>query len=610
MTGLLPSHLLAPLALVALLLPPGAVAQPAADAPVSASPAPAQPSFELEIRAPDPARELLERHLELRRFREVSDLDDAEIARLIVLAERDARGLLGTLGYFSPTIRITREAGARPAVVVAVELGEKTLVKTVDIAFEGAIATASDADTVAQREGIGKGWGLPVGQGFTQTAWDDAKAQALRRLGAKRFLAGRIDYSLADIDAPASQANLGLRMDSGPVYRLGALQVKGVERYDPRLVPRLARLPAGSEYDRDQMVQAQLRLTGSGYYDSAFVYVDPDGDPAAVPVQVTVREAKLQKLVLGVGLTTDSGARLSVEHTHNRLPGVNWRAATSFQLDRKAPFAQSELTSIPDEEGWRWSVLGRAERLEDGDLVTQGRRLRLGRFRSQEHIDRNVYVQYERARVSSSPGLAADDAQVGAGSALSVNYVWTGRYFDAMPLPSSGFGIAVEVGGGVTLGSVRAPFQRTVVRWLGLRPLTRGRLQLRAEGGAVFAREWAPLPATQMFRTGGDTTVRGYGFREIGVALPKGEVGPGRYLAVGSVEWQRPIRRGGVDSAFDSLLFVDAGAVANRIGDLRAAVGIGTGVRWRSPIGPVQAAIAYGVKPRKLRLHFSVGFQF
>jgi translocation and assembly module TamA len=600
------SCLLASLSLAALLLPPAALAQAE---PAPAEPAPG-PSFELEIRAPAPARELLERHLELRRYREVPDLDDAELARLATLAERDARELLGTLGYFAPMVRITREAGVRPTLVVEVELGEKTVVREVEISFEGAIAGATDASTVAQREGIRIGWGLPPGQGFTQRAWDDAKAQALRRLAAKRFLAGRIADSLADVDAATHQAGLGLRLDSGPVYRLGELQVQGVERYDPRLVPRLARLPAGSEYDRDQLVQAQLRLTGSGYYDSAFILVDPDDDPAAVPVQVTVREAKMQKVVLGVGVTTDSGARLSVEHRHNRLPAIGWRATSGLQLDRRLPFAQTEWTAIPDESGWRWSVLARAERLEDGDLVTQGRRLRFGRFRSQDHIDRNVYLQYDGASVRSNSGAAISNADAGAGSALSANYVWIGRYFDAMAAPASGFALGVEVGGGVTLGSDRSPFQRTLVRWLHLQPLSRGRLQLRAEGGAVLARASAQLPSTQLFRTGGDTTVRGYGFRDIGVALANGEVGPGRYMAVGSVEWQQPIRRGGVDSEFDSLLFVDAGAVANKLAELRAEVGIGTGVRWRSPIGPVQAALAYGVKPRKLRLHFSVGVLF
>ncbi len=610
MLGFIPSGLPAALAALVLLSTFPARSQPAREAaPVPDTAAPAL-SFDIDIRAPEPVRAVLEKHLELQRYREVADLDDNEIARLATMAERSVRELLGTLGYFSPLVAVSRQPGTRPTLVVAVDPGEKTIVQTVDIAFEGPAATTTDAGTIAQRELIRERWGLPVGQEFTQGGWDDAKAQALRRLAARRFLAGRISDSLADIDTATHQAHLGLRLDSGPAYRLGGLQLEGVERYDARLVPRLARLPAGIEYDRDKVVEAQLRLTGSGYYDSAFIFVDPDGDPAAVPVHVTVREAKLQKLVLGVGLTTDTGPRLSVEHTHNKLPGVGWRAVTALQLNRTTPLVQTEWTAIPDQEGWRWSVLGRAERLVDGDLATQGRRFRFGRFKSGDAIDRNLYVQYDLARVRSRSGLPLDPAVVGAGSALSVNYVWTSRHFKELPTPTGGFGLGAEVGGGVTLGSDHSPFARTLVRWLGLRPLTKGRLQLRAEAAAVLARSSARLPATLLFRTGGDTTVRGYGFRDIGVALPDGAVGPGRYQAVGSVEWQRPITRNGVDSAWESLLFVDTGAVADRASELRAVVGVGTGVRWRSPIGPVEGALAYGVRPRRFRLHLTVGFQF
>jgi translocation and assembly module TamA len=118
------------------------------------------------------------------------------------------------------------------------------------------------------------------------------------------------------------------------------------------------------------------------------------------------------------------------------------------------------------------------------------------------------------------------------------------------------------------------------------------------------------VPATQLFRTGGDTSVRGYKYLDIGVPLPGGLVGPGRYLAVGSVEWQRPIRRRGNVTPFEHTVFVDAGAVADKPGDLKPKVGVGTGVRWRSPVGPIEAAIAYGVQARKLRLHFTAGFVF
>jgi translocation and assembly module TamA len=168
----------------------------------------------------------------------------------------------------------------------------------------------------------------------------------------------------------------------------------------------------------------------------------------------------------------------------------------------------------------------------------------------------------------------------------------------------------MELGGGLTLGGDRSVFQRTVLRGLLLRPLTQGRLQLRAEAGAVIARSDATVPSTQLFRTGGDTTVRGYAFREIGVALPGGQTGPGHYMAVGSVEWQRPIRWGGRPTEFESVAFIDTGGVADRIGDIRLSTGIGAGVRWKSPVGPVQADVAYGTRSKSVRLHMRVGFVF
>jgi translocation and assembly module TamA len=134
----------------------------------------------------------------------------------------------------------------------------------------------------------------------------------------------------------------------------------------------------------------------------------------------------------------------------------------------------------------------------------------------------------------------------------------------------------------------------------------------RAEGGAVIAAKDATIPATQRFRTGGDTSVRGYGLRDIGIVLPDGSTGPGNYLAVASAEWQRPILSGGLPTDWESTLFIDAGNVAESAADLRrnVAVGVGAGARWKSPIGPLQIDLAYGVKIQQIRLHVSVGFVF
>ena len=136
------------------------------------------------------------------------------------------------------------------------------------------------------------------------------------------------------------------------------------------------------------------------------------------------------------------------------------------------------------------------------------------------------------------------------------------------------------------------------------------RVALRAEAGAVLARNGAQLPVTQLFLTGGDTTVRGYGYRSIGARTDSGQLYGGRYMAVGSVEWQRPIVYGGEMTDWESTLFIDAGAVADRASDLHARVGVGAGVRWRSPVGPLQADLAYGVQAKELRLHLRLGFSF
>jgi translocation and assembly module TamA len=581
-------------------------------------PTSAQPevtAFDIAVRAPQPVKGLLEKHLELQRYRAVTDLDEAELARLIVLAERNVRNLVGTLGYFSSTITITREGGTvasgqRPTIVVAVEPGQATTIGAVAIDFAGDIAESPDRDAQAQRAGILRDWRLSVGQRFTQDAWDSAKTQALRDLVARRYPAGKLAGSLADVDAPEHSAALSLKLDSGPLYRLGPMQVTGVERYDPVLVPRLARLTTGAPYDQYQLVEAQQRLAASGYFDSAYIFVDPESDPNAAPVQVQVREAKLQKIILGVGVTTDSGPRASVEHTHLRVPGTNWRAVTKLQLEKKAPFAQTEWTSIPDESNWRWVALARAERVDDDELVTRSGRLRFGRTQAGDRIDRNVYLQYDRASVSGSGQINSSAADVGDGSALTANYVWTGRYFDSLIAPNKGYGLGFELGAGSTMGSQHLPLGRAVGRWLGIVPLERGRIALRAEGGAVIAKDSARIPGTLLFRTGGDTTVRGYGYRDIGIKLDNGVIGPGRYLAVGSVEYQRPMLKDGRPSEWENTFFIDAGAVADNPKDMKPSVGIGTGVRWRSPIGPLQIDLAYGVKSKQLRLHVSVGFVF
>lgn len=578
----------------------------------------AQPAaaFALSIQAPPAIHDYLARHLELQRYRELTDLDNQELARLLVAAERNARELLGTLGYFSPEIKIEQHetpqstAHARD-VSITVDPGPPTRIGAVDIAFTGPITTGADA--AAQRTAIQNGWQLQPGQPFTQAAWEDAKASALRALTARRYPTGELAMSRADIDPDTRTANLSVTLASGPAYRFGPLQISGMKRYDAQLVERLARFPTGEEYDQARMLEAQQRLADSGYFDSVFVTLDTQDNPQAAPLVLQLREASLQKIVLGVGVSTDGGPRLSVEHTHRKLPVLGWRAVSKLSLDRATQSIGTELTAPPDANNWRWITSGLLQRQDSGSFEVTSERLRGGRTWTTERLDRSYYLQYDRARTVGHG--AADTA-----NALSANYAFTERNFDSLLLPSSGWGLAVELGGGITLASSRQPYGRVLARWLGYSPLgevraangatRKSRLALRAEGGAVIARDQAQIPDTQLFVTGGDATVRGYGYRAIGTQLPGNKVTAGRYLAVGSIEWQRPFVYNGRFTDWESTVFIDAGAVADTPGNLHAKVGIGAGARWRSPVGPLEVDLAYGLAEKRLRLHLSVGFTF
>ena len=602
---------------------------------------PPEPRFNIELKAPEDLRAFLLRHLELQRFRTLRDLDVPELNRLLAQAPDNLRDLLGTQGYFSPEIEVALEPTApdstaapesrRPflgTVTLQVKPGTLTRIASAKVYFRGDIAAAPEA--AAQRADIERSAALDEGSPFTQSAWDNAKSQALRALTAQRYPSGRIHNSLADIDPVDHSARVYIELDSGTLVQVGAVRINGIDRYDPAVVERLVRLAGltpGSDYELDKLQAAQQRLADTGYFDSVFVTIEPQDDGSPAPVVVQVREGQQQKLVFGVGVSTDSGGRLSMEHTHLRVPGIGWRAVSAIKLDRDDSLLSTRWSSPVDREGWRWISSGQIARQIDGFDTTISQRLRLGQSQEAEEQDRSFFLQYDRARVQNSVlGSAKPDTTA---SALSANYGWTRRRFDSTPFPNSGYGLGIELGVGTTLGQLQRPFVRSMARWLGYWPLdgergspsptaampdtttsSLGRLALRLQGGAVWAKNDAPIPDTQLFETGGDTSVRGYGLRSIGVPQADGGVSPGRYLAVGSFEWQRPVVRDGVRTPWETVVFVDAGAVANQPNDLRARVGVGAGIRYNSPVGPLQADLAYGVTPKRLRLHLTVGFTF
>jgi translocation and assembly module TamA len=121
--------------------------------------------------------------------------------------------------------------------------------------------------------------------------------------------------------------------------------------------------------------------------------------------------------------------------------------------------------------------------------------------------------------------------------------------------------------------------------------------------GALWTSDFERMPPQLRFFAGGDRSLRGYGYQELGPANALGQVGGGRYLAVGSFEYERHLV-----GDFGLAGFVDAGNAFNA-GDADLAAGVGVGLRWRSPVGLVRVDLAVPVAGdgSGLRLHLLIG---
>ena len=117
--------------------------------------------------------------------------------------------------------------------------------------------------------------------------------------------------------------------------------------------------------------------------------------------------------------------------------------------------------------------------------------------------------------------------------------------------------------------------------------------------GRTFTGEFDELPPSLRFFAGGDRSIRGYGYQEVGPRL-EGQVIGGKNLVTGSVEFEHMFT-----PEWGGAVFVDAGD-AFTSSDFRARAGIGAGVRWRSPVGLVRLDIAHGIDDADSAIPFHI----
>ncbi len=579
----------------------------------SAAPAELErPAYRLEVQAPGDLRTLLVTYLDLARFQsapQAERITGAELDRLVAAAPAQARSLLETEGYFNAQVRTEQrpaEGDAGPLILVTVDPGPRTLVERVELDVGGELDTrvrAGEAAAIATRDGLRRDWPLEPGEPFRQDDWSGAKNSTLAQLRAEGYPSAQWSATTARIDADANRARLRGVADSGPLFHLGELRIEGLSRYDEQAVRNVAGFAPGTPYSEAALIDFQERLQRLGLFEGAMVSIDPDPAHAdATPVNVQVRELPAQQATVGVGVSANTGPRVTLEHLHRSPFGLNWIAKNEVELGADRRAWEGELTSYPLEGMYRNLLSASSEELRTAEEVRSTSTLRVGRTQDTERFERLYYIELLHGWLRNPNGLTRSDA-------ISANYHWVMRDVDSVLLPTRGHTLALEGAVGHVRSSPAADglFTRAWGRYTWYRPVGSWYLTARAEAGEVFARDTVGVPDPFLFRAGGDGSVRGYAYRTLGPRVG-GVVTSGRVIATGSLEIARPISPR--LPAFWWASFIDAGNAAERWDELEPALGVGVGLRWRSPVGPLRLDLAYGHEVERFRLHLSVGIAF
>jgi translocation and assembly module TamA len=578
--------------------------------------------YEVRIDAPRALRELLQNNLDLERWKDNAKVDLIQLRRLVRQAPDQVKTLIATEGYYTPTVTATLDtSGATPVAHVNVDPGPATNVSEVDIELRG-FAPFDKGDAPFDAATLRNRWTLPQGSRFRTADWEAAKRGLLRLVTQSRFPRAELVDSNATVDPDKHQARLKVVIDSGPDVHFGGLEIQGLQRYPASIVTNLNQIKPGDEYSEAALQALQGRLQDSGYFSTVEVSADmspvlsqqvaqlnqgtapsqtgaasqPAG-PTTLPVLVRVTENKRKNVTLGVGYSTNTGAR--AQAAYDDLSVFGKRNKNSLVYEQKQQTLRTDFYWPVTSNGYRNSVGAGYQRLNAEGQITRTTSIDATRAWGSPLLERSLTLQVltEQVTIDDLPAMRA--------KAVPLTFSITKRHLDSLVQPTTGYIVNTQLGAAVLPILTDQRFIRTYTRALAYKPLgEKGTLVLRGEFGAVISKDKVGVPTSFLFRAGGDQSVRGYGYQELGIPVGTAITG-GRYLLTGSTEydyWFKP--------PWGAAVFYDFGNAADNFSDLKPKVGYGVGARWRSPVGPINVDLAYGKAVHKVRLHFSLGFTF
>ncbi|AZC32103.1 Outer membrane component of TAM transport system [Pseudomonas chlororaphis subsp. piscium] len=525
----------------------------------------------------------------------VGDRDEEALLRFSRGAEEQARKAAQALGYYQPQISSEVKGGEKPRLVLNIDPGEPVHLRNVTIRLDGPAASLKGFRVPRSDQ-------LKSGAVLNHGHYEDAKRLIQNQASRYGFFSGRFTRQKLAVDPQAGVADIELVYESGPRYALGKVSFAGDTPFDEDLLQRMVPFKAGTPYDSELIAELNQALQSSGYFEGVRVDAAPTAAAAEViPVAVQLETRKPRTMGLGLGFSTDVGPRAKANWTRHWVNAqghsYGWETEVSAPRQNVGLFYDIPLDP-PLTDKLRFA--GGYQNEEIANTDTLSKLLTLGpewHSKLPSGWQRVISLKWQREeyRLGDDSGLS-NLLMPG----VSYSYLRSDNRID----PHNGYRLQFDskvakegLGSDTNLlyGTVLLKGLTTV--WDNHRFL--GRVQF----GGSATNGYKKVPPSLRFFAGGDQSVRGYNYQSLSPENSDGDRIGGRYMVAGSVEYQYSIAE-----KWRLATFVDQGNSFDKLELPNLKTGVGVGVRWVSPVGPIRLDLAHALDDDGgIRLHFSMG---
>ncbi|PHM44508.1 membrane protein [Xenorhabdus mauleonii] len=534
---------------------------------------------------------------------QLSNISTDEVSpdgRFRARVEKAIRQGLRPLGYYDPTVEFTYQENtppARPVLTAKVTLGEPVRVAKVNIELEGGAKTDKDYAALIKKNMPKEGEVLNHGE------YEDFKGSLANLAVKKGYFDAVMKKSELGVSKELHESIWNFDFDSGQRYRFGPVAFHGSQIRDSYL-NNLVPFKQGEYYTSEQLAEFNRRLVDTGWFNSAVVVPDfkigRESKDKLLPLDASLVPRSANYVELGGGYATDVGPRAQAKWKKPWLNSRGHSLSTSLNVSAREQIIDASykmpLKTNPLEEYFELQT--GYKRKDLNDTISDTATLNLAR-----NWDRSTGWQYGiNLRWSLSHFTQANVTNTTMLLYPGVNVSRIRQRGGTMPYWGDSQRYSFDISNKTWQSDVDfIVFQANHV-WV--RTYNEDhRFVMRADFGWIETNEFDKVPPDLRFFAGGDRSVRGYQYQQISPKNNKGKLVGASKLVVGSLEYQY-----NVYGNWWGALFVDSGEAVDDIKKSNFKTGVGMGVRWASPVGPIKFDLARPIgDPNRNKTLFYIG---